>query len=52
MCVVDPVRAAPALRDAGTMEVESQAERRRLADMLTLRLPDIRVRPTVRSAAA
>ena len=52
VCVVDPVRAAPALRDAGTMEVESQAERRRLADMLTLRLPDIRVRPTVRSAAA
>ena len=52
VCVVDPVRAAPALRDAGTLEVGSQAERRRLADMLTLRLPDIRVRPAVRSAAA
>ena len=50
--VVDPVRAAPMLRDAGALEVESQAERRRLADMLTVRLPDIRVRPTIRSAAA
>ncbi len=52
VCVVDPVWAAPKLRDAGTMEVGSQAERRRLADMLTVRLPDIRVRPTIRSAAA
>ena len=50
--VVDPVRAAPMLRNAGTMEVGTHAERRRLSDMLTVRLPNIRVRPTERSAAA
>ena len=52
VCVVDAARAASALRDAGTLEVGSQAERRRLADMLAVRLPDIRVRPTIQSAAA
>ncbi len=50
--VVDPMRAAPMLRDAGTMEVGSQAERRRLADMLTTRLPRILVRQAMRDIAA
>ena len=52
VCVVDPVWASSTLRDAGTLEVGSQAERRRLADMLTVRLPDIRIRQAARSAAA
>ena len=52
VCVVDPVWASSTLRDAGTLEVGSQAERRRLADMLTVRLPDIRIRQSARSAAA
>ncbi len=50
--VVDPVRAAPMLRDAGTMEVGSQAERRGLADMLTVKLPRILVRQAMRDIAA
>ena len=52
VCVVDPVWATPMLRDAGPIEVGTHVERRRLSDMLTVRLPDIRVRPTERSAAA
>ena len=50
--VVDPVRAAPMLRDAGLMEVGSQAERRRLLDLMAVRLPEVRVRQAERRAAA
>lgn len=50
--VVDPVRAAPVLRDAGAMEVGSQAERRRLLDLMAVRLTKVRVRATDQRAAA
>ena len=46
--VVDPVRAAPMLRDAGSMVVGSWEEKRRLADMLSVKLPPIAVEPAVR----
>ncbi len=50
--VVDPVRAAPMLRDAGAMEVGSQAERRRLLDLMAVGLPEVRVRRAVERRAA
>ena len=52
VCIVDPVRAAPMLRDAGTMAVATSHERRRLVETMTVRLPRIIVRPTLWSAAA
>ena len=52
VCVVDPVRAAPMLRDAGTMAVATSHERRRLVETISVRLPPIIVRPTLRSVAA
>ncbi|RYC29410.1 hypothetical protein D3273_23980 [Lichenibacterium minor] len=48
--VIDPVRAAPMLRDAGSMVVGSWEEKRRLADMLSVRLPPIAVEATVPTA--
>jgi hypothetical protein len=52
VCVVDPVRAAPMLRDAGTMVVATPHERRRLVETISVRLPPIIVRPTLGRAAA
>ena len=48
--VIDPVRAAPMLRDAGSMVVESWEEKRRLADMLSVKLPPIAVEAAVPTA--
>lgn len=50
--MVNPVRAAPVLRDAGAMAVATSHERHRLVETITVRLPPIIVRPTLRSAAA
>ncbi len=50
--VVDPVRAAPMLRDAGAMEVGTHTERRRLLDLMAVRPPPVRVRADERRAAA
>ena len=52
VCVVDPLRAAPMLRDAGTMAVATPHERRRLVETISVRLPPIIVRPTLGRAAA
>ncbi len=52
VAIVDPVWAAPMLRDSGPLEVGSQSERRRLADMLTVGLPRILVRQAARGIAA
>jgi hypothetical protein len=52
VCVVDPVRAAPMLRDAGTMAVATPYERRRLVETISVRLPPIIVRSAVRRVAA
>lgn len=52
VCIVDPVRAAPMLRDAGTMVVATPHDRRRLVETISVRLPPILVRPAVRSVAA
>ena len=48
--VIDPVRAAPMLRDAGSMVVGSWEEKRRLADMLSVKLPPIAVEAAVPTA--
>ncbi len=50
--MIDPVRAAPMLRDAGMMEVGSQTERRWLLDLMAVRLPEVRVRRMVEGRAA
>lgn len=50
--VVDPVRAGPLLRDAGTMQVNSYAERRRLNDMMRMELPRVIVRTALSVVAA
>ncbi len=50
--VVDPVRATSMLRHAGTMEVGTHAERRRLLDLMAVRLPPVRVRADGRRIAA
>lgn len=44
VCVVDRARAASMLRDAGTMEVGTYAERRRLLDVMGVRMPQVLVR--------
>lgn len=50
--VVDPVRAAPMLRDAGPLVVGSSIERNRLADVMAVRLPRIEIEAPERRAAA
>ena len=52
VCVVDPVRAAPMLRDAGRLEVGTYAERHRLLDLMKVSLPYVSVRGTERRVAA
>ena len=52
VCIVDPVQAAAVLRDAGEIEVGSHSERRRLIDMMAVRLPRVLVRADERRAAA
>ncbi len=50
--VVDPIRAAPMLRDAGPIEVASFGERRILVDLMRIRLPDVTVRASKMMVAA
>ncbi|RYC29706.1 hypothetical protein D3273_22465 [Lichenibacterium minor] len=50
--VIDPVRAAPMLRDAGSMVVGSWEEKRRLTDMLSVRLPPIAIEAPLKVRAA
>ncbi len=50
--VVDPIRAAPLLRDVGTLSVASWQQKHRLADMLAVRLPRIVVDTVIRVEAA
>jgi len=50
--IVDKARAAPMLRDAGRLSVASWQEKRRLADMLAVKLPSIVVDVVVHRQAA
>lgn len=50
--VIDPIRAGPMLRDAGSIVVNSWTHKARLADMMTVKLPRIIVEPGVRAQAA
>ena len=50
--VVDPVRAAPLLRDAGPLEVADFGERKTLLDLMRIKLPDVVVRADRKVVAA
>ncbi len=52
VAVVDPVRAGPLLRDAGTMQVDSHHGRNRLNAIMRVELPKIIVRSAIRVEAA
>ncbi len=50
--VVDPIRAAPMLRDAGPIEVASFGERKILLELMRIKLPDVMVRSDRKVVAA